>query len=107
VEPFVNGALAFIGLGVVLASVTGLTLPAGERLSGVLALAVGGGTGVTALAVGTLLVDATTGDSEAAYERVFFVASALGFVAVAISSAMARRTASREARRSAGETPTT
>jgi hypothetical protein len=74
-------------------------------VSSVFTLAVGAGTGITAIAVGAFLVDATTGDPEAAYEKVFFVASALGFVAVAVSSAMARRTASRDAR-SAVERPT-
>lgn len=105
-EPLVNGAFAFIGLGVILAGVTGLNLPAGDRLPGVLTLAVGAGTGITALALGSLLVD-TTGDSGDAYEMVFFVASALGFVAVAISSAMTLRAVSRDARRTVVEPPAT
>jgi uncharacterized membrane protein len=105
-QPFINGAFAFIGLGVIVAGITGLRLPPGDRLSGVLALAVGGGTGITAMALGTLIAD-TTRDSDAADEVVFFIASILGFAAVAISSVLAMRAASREPKQSSVDTPGT
>jgi hypothetical protein len=71
-----------IGAGAVVAGVLGLALHGIDRLAAVLPLVIGAGVGVAALAIGTHNTTSTT-DAESA----FLVASALGFIAVVVSSA--------------------
>jgi hypothetical protein len=75
-------AFTLIGLAAIATGWLGIRLPAGERLATGLALVVGAGVGVVALAIGSQFVGET---SDVAYERVFLVASALGFVATLAS----------------------
>jgi hypothetical protein len=75
-------AFTLIGLAAVAAGVAGLRLPPGERIAAGLPLIVGAGVGVIALAIGANLIDT---DDTLAYERVFLVASALGFAATLVS----------------------
>jgi hypothetical protein len=72
-----------IGAGGVVAGLVGIALPAKERLAAVLALVIGAGVGIAALAIGTHSV--TTPDDAS---TAFLVASALGFLAVVVSSAI-------------------
>jgi hypothetical protein len=72
-----------IGAGALVAGIVGIALPAGDRLGAFLTLVIGAGVGVAALAVGTRNVS-----SQSAGERAFFIASALGLIAVVISAAM-------------------
>jgi hypothetical protein len=71
-----------IGAGAVVAGFLGLMLSGVDRLAAALPLVIGAGVGVAALAVGT---HNTTSSTDA--ESAFLIASALGFVAVVISSA--------------------
>jgi hypothetical protein len=71
----------FIGAGAIIAGVLGLALPASERLAAVLALVIGAGVGVAALAIGT---HSTTNPDDAA--DAFLIASALGLASVIVSS---------------------
>jgi hypothetical protein len=71
-------AFVLIGLAGVAAGLFGLRLPPGDRIAAGLALVVGAGVGVVALAIGTNI--ASTDESSTA-ETVFLVASALGFLA--------------------------
>jgi hypothetical protein len=73
-----------IGAGALIAGIVGLALPAGERLGAVLPLVMGAGVGVVALAIG----GHNASDSVSRQENAFLVASALGFCAVAVSSAI-------------------
>ncbi len=82
-------ALMFVGAGAVAAGAVGLLLPAGERLAAsALALVIGAGAGVIALAIGWngLGVDDQTG-----YERAFLIASAIGLAGVIASLAVSWR----------------
>jgi hypothetical protein len=86
-------AFTLIGLAAVAAGGLGLRLPAGDRLAAGLALVVGAGVGVIAMAVGSQVVE----DTAEGYEAAFVVASALGFVATLASLALLWRwSASRE-----------
>jgi peptidoglycan/LPS O-acetylase OafA/YrhL len=71
-----------IGAGAVVAGMLGLALPARERLAALLALVIGAGVGVAALAIGT---HNTTSPDDATLA--FLIASALGFLSVVVSSA--------------------
>jgi len=71
----------FIGAGAVVAGVIGIVLPARHRFAALLALVVGAGVGVAALAVGTHSVS-NPDDAASA----FLVASVLGFVSVVVTS---------------------
>jgi hypothetical protein len=71
-------AFVLIGLAGVAAGLFGLRLPPGDRIAAGLALVVGAGVGVVALAIGTNLASS---DDPSAAETVFLVASALGFLA--------------------------
>jgi len=71
----------FIGVGAVVAGLLGMILPAKERLAAVLALVVGAGVGVAALAIGTHNVTDPNRAADA-----FLIASALGLVAVIVGS---------------------
>jgi len=72
-----------IGAGALVAGVVGIVLHPGERLGAFLALVIGAGVGVAALAVGTRNVS-----SQSNGETAFLVASALGFAAVVVSAAI-------------------
>jgi len=75
-------AFVLIGLAGVAAGLFGLRLPPGDRIAAGLALVVGAGVGVVALAVGSNI--ASSDDPDTA-ETVFLVASALGFIATMVS----------------------
>jgi hypothetical protein len=87
----VSAALALIGLGAIVAGAVGISLPPGERLAAGLALVIGAGAGLVALAVGFGGLDGSAPEGD--YERVFLVASAVGFAAVVASAAVLRRRA--------------
>jgi hypothetical protein len=76
VETTMTLALVLVGLGAIATGALGIWLPAGERIAAGLALVVGAGIGVVALAIGTRIVD----DSPESYANVFLVASALGLL---------------------------
>jgi hypothetical protein len=78
-------SFCLIGLAAVAAGALGLRLPAGDRIAAGLALVVGAGVGVIAIAIGSQIVSDT--ESSEAYETVFLVASALGFAATVVSLA--------------------
>ncbi len=80
-------AVVLIGSAVIATAVLGMRLPAGDRISAVLALVVGAGVGVIALAIGTFVSDPPD-DAAETVERIFLVASALGFVATLGSLAL-------------------
>jgi hypothetical protein len=71
-------AFVLIGLAGVAAGLFGMRLPAGDRIAAGLALVVGAGVGVVALAVGT---NVASSDSPDTAETVFLIASAFGFLA--------------------------
>jgi MFS family permease len=86
-------ALGFVGMGAVAAGMLGIVLPAGERLAAGLALVVGAGIGVIALAIGTQVAN-DVNDSPDGYANVFLVAAALGLLGTLVSLALLwRRTA--------------
>ena len=94
----IQATLSFvlIGSAAVAAGVLGMRLPAGDRISAGLALLVGAGVGVIALAIGTDVSD----NSPEGVENVFLIASTLGFVATLASLALLWRwTRRREAER--------
>jgi hypothetical protein len=84
-------ALVLIGLAAVVAGSIGIRLPAGERLAAGLPLVVGAGVGLVAIAVGVQVVE----ESPEGYERVFLVASALGFLATLAGLGVLWRTVAR------------
>ncbi len=90
----ITASIMLIGLGGVVAGVAGITLPPGDRLSAVLALAVGAGTGLVVFAIGSFVADAAD-NSDTAYQLAFFVASLGGLAAVVACAAIARRRALR------------
>ena len=71
-------AFVLIGLAGVAAGLFGLRLPPGDRIAAGLALVVGAGVGVVALAVGANIASS---EEPSTAETVFLVASALGFLA--------------------------
>jgi hypothetical protein len=91
-------SFTLIGLGAVVAAGVGLRLPRGERATALLALAVGGGVGLIALAIGSSLAS----DDDAS-EAAFLVASVLGFVATAATAAFILTAARREGRSSVSD----
>jgi len=94
-------ALSLVGFGAVATGALGIVLPAGERIAAGLALVVGAGIGVVALAIGTQIVH----DTPDGYASVFLVAAALGLVGTLVSLALLwRRTADQ---RADGERPDT
>lgn len=97
-------AFTLIGLGAVAAGALGLRLPSEDRLAAALALVVGAGVGVIALAVGTQVVE----EAPEGYEALFLAASALGFVATLASLALLwRRSGSRTSASVPGHDPET
>jgi hypothetical protein len=86
-------AISLVGIGAVATGALGIVLPAGERIAAGLALVIGAGIGVVALALGTQMVNAPD-DSPEAYATVFLVAAALGLIGTLVSLALLwRRTA--------------
>jgi len=79
-------ALILIGGGAVIAGVAGIAMPPGERIAAGLALVIGAGVGVIALAVGVHSLG--TSDLATDYERVFLIASCIGFLGVLVSSVL-------------------
>jgi hypothetical protein len=73
-----------IGAAAVTTGFVGMLLPSGDRLAAALALLVGAGTGVVALAAGSQIV----ADTQSAYETLFLVSSSLGFAASTFSLTM-------------------
>jgi hypothetical protein len=73
-----------IGAAAATTGFVGVLLPSGERIAAALALIVGAGIGVVALAAGSQIV----ADTQNAYENLFLVASAIGFAATTISLAV-------------------
>ena len=90
-------ALGFVGIGAVAAGILGIVLPTGERLAAGLALVVGAGIGVIALAIGTQVAN-DVNDSPDGYANVFVVAAGLGLLGTLVSLALLwRRTAAERA----------
>lgn len=71
-------ANVLIGAGAVAAGAFGIRSPAGDRFAAALALVVGAGVGVAALAIGAMIAGTYS-------DTVFLVASALGLVATLAS----------------------
>ena len=96
-------ALSLVGIGAVATGALGIVLPAGERIAAGLALVVGAGIGVVALAIGTQMVSAPD-DSPEAYATVFLVAAALGLVGTIVSLALLwRRSSGQRGARARGD----
>ena len=74
-------AIILIGAAAISTGFVGVLLPSGERLAAALALVVGAGVGVVALAIGDHLVT----DTPAGYETLFLTSAALGFAASELS----------------------
>lgn len=70
-------SVVLIGSAAVATGAFGMRLPAGDRIAAALALVVGAGVGLVALAIGTRI----SNGSPESQETVFLVASAFGFVA--------------------------
>jgi hypothetical protein len=88
-ETTMSVALALVGIGAVVAGAVGLLLPQGERFAAAaLALVIGAGAGVIALAIGW---NGLAVDDQEGYERAFLIASAVGLVAVLVSLAVSWR----------------
>ncbi len=85
-------ALSLVGIGAVATGALGIWLPAGERIAAGLALVVGAGVGVVALAIGTQIAS----DSPDSLANAFLVASALGLLATLVSLALLWRRTARE-----------
>jgi hypothetical protein len=92
-------SFVLIGFAAIAAGVMGMRLPPGDRIAAGLALVVGAGVGVVALAIGSQGAELTPERSES----VFLVASALGFAATIASLALLWRWASRDARGAGAE----
>lgn len=96
VETKMTMAVMCIGVGAIATGALGIWLPAGERIAAGLALVVGAGIGIVAIAVGSLVV----GDSLESHTNVFLVASALGLLGTLASlTVLWRRTARASAAR--------
>ena len=85
-------ALALVGIGAVATGALGIWLPAGERIAAGLALVVGEGIGLVAIAIGSQVV----GDSLESHANVLLVASALGLLGTLASLTVLWRRTARE-----------
>jgi hypothetical protein len=96
VEAKMTLALALVGFGAVATGALGIVLPPGERIAAGLALVVGAGIGVVAIAIGTQMA----GEADSSYANVVLVASALGLTGTLTSLGLLwRRTAAERAAR--------
>jgi hypothetical protein len=96
VETKMTLALALVGFGAVATGALGIVLPPGERIAAGLALVVGAGIGLVAIAIGTRLA----GEADASDATVVLVASVLGLAGTLASLALLwRRTAAERAAR--------
>jgi hypothetical protein len=96
VETKMTLALALVGFGAVATGALGIVLPPGERIAAGLALVVGAGIGVVAIAIGTQVA----GEADSSYANVVLVASALGLTGTLTSLGLLwRRTAAERAAR--------
>ena len=96
VETKMTLALALVGFGAVATGALGIVLPPGERIAAGLALVVGAGIGVVAIAIGTRVA----GEADSSYANVVLVASALGLAGTLTSLGLLwRRTAAERAAR--------
>ena len=101
IETKMTLALALVGTGAVATGALGIVLPAGERIAAALALVVGAGIGVVAIAIGTRVAN----DTPDGYANVFLVAAALGLFGTLMSLALLwRRTAGERADASTART---
>lgn len=90
VETKMTLALALVGVGAVATGMLGIVLPSGERIAAGLALVVGAGIGVVAIAIGTQIAN----DAPESYANVFLVSAALGLLGTLVSLGLLwRRTA--------------
>jgi hypothetical protein len=85
-------AVALVGIGAVATGALGIWLPAGERIAAGLALVVGAGIGLVAIAIGSQVV----GDSLESNANVLLVASALGLLGTLASLTVLWRRTARE-----------
>jgi hypothetical protein len=85
-------SLMLIGIGAATAGAVGIALPAGERLTAALALVIGAGVGVAALAVGYLIAGAHVDDGITQ----FLISSIIGLAAVLGSLAVLWRRSRRD-----------
>jgi hypothetical protein len=84
--------VVLMGAGAVVAGVVGIALRGVERLGAFFTLVIGAGVGLAALAVGTRNTTSSNDDATA-----FLIASALGFIAVAVSAGILWTLANRSA----------
>jgi hypothetical protein len=96
-ETWVTLAVMCMGLGGVVAGLTGVVLPEGRRLGALFGLIMGAGVGVAVLGLGALL-----NEHKEPTELTFFLASVLGLLGVSGSSWVVWRR-SADARRSPGD----
>jgi hypothetical protein len=87
-------ALSLVGIGAVATGALGIWLPAGERIAAGLALVVGAGIGVVAIAIGSRLM--SDSPSPEGYADVLLVASALGLLGTLASLTVLWRRTARE-----------
>jgi hypothetical protein len=87
-------ALALVGIGAVATGALGIWLPAGERIAAGLALVVGAGIGLVAIAIGSRLM--SDSPSPEGYADVLLVASALGLLGTLASLTVLWRRTARE-----------
>ncbi|HKI29909.1 MAG TPA: hypothetical protein VKB32_10865 [Actinomycetota bacterium] len=96
VETKMTLALALVGFGAVATGALGIVLPPGERIAAGLALVVGAGIGVVAIAIGIRVA----GEADTSFANVVLVASVLGLAGTLTSLALLwRRTADQRAAR--------
>lgn len=96
VETKMTLTLALVGLGAVATGALGIVLPPGERIAAGLALVVGAGIGVVAIAIGIRVA----GEADSSFASVVLVASVLGLAGTLTSLGLLwRRTMSERAAR--------
>lgn len=81
-ETFLPWSLTLIGLAALGAGAVGTTLPSGRRIEALLALVAGAGAGLAVLGIGAGA--GLEGPSPEGFDRLFFVASLAGTLAVAV-----------------------
>ena len=94
-------ALSLVGIGAVATGMLGIVLPPGERIAAGLALVVGAGIGLVAIAIGSQVV----GDSLESHANMLLIASALGLLGTLASLTVLWRRTVRERDRAAVSAP--